>query len=512
MPPSLRTLLYGKYLIKGAGDQSQVIKDGAVCVEGSVIRDVGSFKVLSKSYRYDRKIGSDRHIVMPGLTNSHAHGLGVSLILRGILDGPLETWVQEFFYRGMDGWNTYDNVMLSCINQIENGVTSFVNHYYSPFDLLDSKGYGGDNESAVRACADSGGRVVFAPAFSNQNFCTYDDQTFLPTLPAEIKNWFKLRIPTDSDKVERTKQYLKKFREIHSKFDGKDERVKIYLGPANVHWVSDDSWLEVKKTALGLKTGIHTHLVETRYQAQYGPKVLGKSPVKHLADLGVLGPEVSCGHSVWLTREDMVTMAKTRAIAVHNPSSNLRLFNGIAPVLEMKEAGMNVAMGLDGTTINDEQDMFQEMRLCSLLHRLPGVEGRHLSSSEILDLNLSGGSKVALREGEIGAIEAGRKADIILVNTERFTAPFVSQKLSLIDLLVLRAKGSDVDHVMINGDLVVRNKRFLRADKSRLLRKVSKWRERNSELDQNLAKLTAHIRSFYQKWDEGEPNYRMNFA
>ena len=127
-------------------------------------------------------------------------------------------------------------------------------------------------------------------------------------------------------------------------------------------------------------------------------------------------------------------------------------------------------------------------------------------------MNLSGGSKVALREGEIGAIEVGRKADIILVNTERFTVPFVSQKLSLIDLLVLRAKGSDVDHVMINGDLVVRNKRFLRADKSRLLRRVSRWRERNSALDQNLAKLTAHIRSFYQKWDEGEPNYRMNFA
>ncbi len=505
----MRTLLYGKYLIKGAGKMREIIKDGAVCVEGSVIKDVGSFKVLSKSYRYDRKIGSDKHIVMPGLINSHDHGNGISLILRGILDGPLEAWVQEFFYRGMEGWNTYDNVMLSCINQIENGVTCFVNHYYSPFDLLDYDRHVKDIGSAVRAGIDSGGRVLFAPAFTNQNYCTYADESFLQTLPEEIKRYFKLGIATDKDKAERLKLYMKVFKDIHRKYDSKDERVRIYLGPSNVHWVSDDAWKEIKKTAVSLQTGIHTHLVETRYQAQYGSKFLGKTPAKHLEDLGILGPEVSCAHSIWLTREDISVLAKTGATAVHNPSSNLRLFNGIAPVLDMKRAGMSVAIGLDGANINDERDMFQEMRLCSLLHRVPGVQASHLSSEEILDMNLIGGSKVAL--SEIGAIEIGRKADIILVNMARFTTPFVSPKLSLIDLLVLRAKGSDVDHVMINGDLVVRNKRFLKADKSKLLRGMRKWRERDSELDQNLAKLVAHVRSFYQKWDEGEPTYRMNF-
>src|SRR5437899_1386902 len=270
----MRTLVYGKYLIRGAGERRQIVKNGAACVEGSIIKDVGDFKVLSKSYQYDLKVGSEKHIVMPGLINSHDHGNGIGLILRGISDGPLETWVQDFFYRGMEGWNTYDNVMLSCINQI-------------------------------------------------------------------------------------------------------------------------------KKTAKRLKTGIHTHLVETRYQAQYGTKFLGKTPAKHLDDLAILGPEVSCAHSIWLTREDISILAKTRATAVHNPSSNLRLFNGIAPALEMKRAGMSVAIGLDGTTINDEQDMFQEMRLCSLLQRHPGIQARHLSPNEILDMNLTGASNVALDEGRI---------------------------------------------------------------------------------------------------------------
>ena len=507
----MRTLVYGKYLIRGAGERRQIVKNGAACVEGSIIKDVGDFKVLSKSYQYDLKVGSEKHIVMPGLINSHDHGNGISLILRGISDGPLETWVQEFFYRGMEGWNTYDNVMLSCINQIENGVTCFINHYYSPFDLLDSNRHTEDVESAVRACVDSGGRALFSPAFTNQNYCTYEDGSFLGTLPEGIRRSFNLSVATESDKAERLKQYVSGFRELHRRYDGKDERVRIYLGPSNVHWVSDDAWLEIKKTANRLKTGIHTHLVETRYQAQYGTKFLGKTPAKHLDDLAILGPEVSCAHSIWLTREDISILARTRATAVHNPSSNLRLFNGIAPALEMKRAGMSVAIGLDGTTINDEQDMFQEMRLCSLLQRHPGIQARHLSPNEILDMNLTGGSKVALDEGGIGAIEIGRKADMILVNASRFTVPFVSEKLPLIDLLILRAKGSDVDHVMINGKLVVRNKRFLIANKSKLLERVGKWKEKNSGLDQNLAKLVDRIRSFYEKWDRGEPSNRMNF-
>jgi cytosine/adenosine deaminase-related metal-dependent hydrolase len=507
----LKTLLYGKYVIAGAGNRRRIIKDGAVYVDGSRIKDVGEFKALTKSYRFDAKIGSDRHLVMPGLINSHDHGLGISLISRGIPDGPLETWVQEFFYRRMEGWNSYDNAMLSCVNQIENGITCFVNDYYSPNDLLDSNSYRADNESALRACLASGGRVVFALPFANQNICTYDDEKFLPSLPAEFRRQFHLSKATASDKAERLRHYLREFKEIHREFDGEYDRIRVYLGPSGPHWVSDDAWLDIKKTALSLKTGIHTHLVESRYQAQYGNKFLGKTPVAHLSNLGILGPEVSCAHSVWLSREDMAMMAKTGATAVHNPSSNLRLFNGIAPLLDMKQAGMSLALGLDGTTINDEQDMFQEMRLCSLLHRIPAVDGRHLTPAEILDINLSGGSKVALEERDIGAIEIGRKADIILVNTTRLTTSFASPKLSVVDLLLLRARGSDVDHVMINGDLVVRNKQFLRADKSKLQRRVRKWKERDSGLDRNLAKLVPQVRAFYKKWDEGEPTYRMNF-
>src|SRR5437870_11706080 len=152
----MRTLVYGKYLIRGAGERRQIVKNGAACVEGSIIKDVGDFKVLSKSYKYDLKVGSEKHIVMPGLINSHDHGNAISLILRGISDGPLETWVQDFFYRGMEGWKTYVNVMLSCINQIENGVICLFNDYYCPFDLLDCNAHSDHVESELRATVDAG--------------------------------------------------------------------------------------------------------------------------------------------------------------------------------------------------------------------------------------------------------------------------------------------------------------------------------------------------------------------
>src|SRR5438093_13449508 len=104
----MRTLVYGKYLIRGAGERRQIVKNGAACVEGSIIKDVGDFKVLSESYQYDLKVGSEKHIVMPGLINSHDHGNIISIIVQGISDDQLETLENDLTYRDMYGRNTYD--------------------------------------------------------------------------------------------------------------------------------------------------------------------------------------------------------------------------------------------------------------------------------------------------------------------------------------------------------------------------------------------------------------------
>ncbi|MFQ5998604.1 MAG: amidohydrolase family protein, partial [Candidatus Bathyarchaeia archaeon] len=408
------------------------------------------------------------------------------------------------------GEDTYTTVLLSAIHQIENGVTCTMHHFYGPVDLLDFSAYQKDVEAGIRANVDSGIRFAFAPHVYDQNACTYMDEKVLPKFPRHLRERFGFTVLNKGDMEKRESLYMKSFDKLYTTYDGHQERVRLYLGPANVHWVSDALWKDIKNLARKLRTGIHTHLVETWYQAEYGQKILGKTPAKHLADLGVLGPEVSCAHSVWLTKEDTKLMAKSRAIAVHNPSSNLRLFSGIAPVLFMKQAGMTVAMGLDGTTINDEEDMFQEMRLAHLLHRVPGVDARHLSSEDLLDMNYSGGAKVTGFAG-IGSIEVGKRADMIIVNSERIMAPYFSPKLSFSDLIVLRGLGRDVDHVIINGELLVKDKRFLKADKKKLYAKVVRsWKDTDSQTDKKLAELISFIRKTYKTWAHKEPNYHYN--
>ncbi len=506
-------LVRGKWVIKGSGANRQPIRDGAIYIEGTEIRDVGPYELLKKKHDIDVELGSDRHIVMPGLVNSHDHGKGLTPLQRGMLDSPLELMIPRFRV-AIRGEDTYANVLYCCMKQIENGVTSTLLSFFGPAEITDLNNYRADLDTGVRALIDSGMRAAFAPYVFDRNQSVYMDNKFLPKLPPSLKHHFGLKLLDEKDTQERMAVYFKAIDEVYNKYNGHQGRIKVFLGPWNVHWCSDELLKAVKEHATKLKTGIQIHLVETWYQAEYGPRMHGHTPIEHLQKLGFLGPEVSCAHSVWLTRRDMKIMAKTGAVAVHNPGSNLRLHSGIAPIHHMKQAGMNVAMGMDsgGTgSINDDEDMFQEMRLCSLLHRVPGIGEARLSSDEILDINLLGGAKALGFDSKVGSIEPGKKADIILVDTERLTEPYVNPKLAVQDLIVLRTKGAYVDTVIINGEVVMENRKFLKVDKQKVYDALQQWKPPTAEEEKLVEELVAHTRRFYKGWRLKEVVYRYNF-
>ena len=135
--------------------------------------------------------------------------------------------------------------------------------------------------------------------------------------------------------------------------------------------------------------------VQSKYQRDYGYRIFNKSPLEHLSDLGFLGPEVSFAHSVWVSKEDITLLADSNSFVVHNPSSNLRLFNGVAPISYMLDKGVNVAIGIDGTGLNDDEDIFQEMRLCSIIHRKPGMKKFRLYE-RLIGLTVNGPPRVLL--------------------------------------------------------------------------------------------------------------------
>ena len=150
--------------------------------------------------------------------------------------------------------------------------------------------------------------------------------------------------------------------------NNRHERVQVVMAPSNVHRCTDEMLVALKDMATRHQTGIHIHLQETVYQKLFGLQAWNKTPLQHLNDLGFLGPEITCGHSVWATDEDIALMAATGTNVCHNASSNLRLQSGIAPIGKILAAGVRVAMGSDEAGINDDKDLFQEMRMVLKLH------------------------------------------------------------------------------------------------------------------------------------------------
>jgi len=491
----LKILVRGKWLFAGSGTQRKVIRDGALYVEDDIIRDLGKYRNIAKNYHFDVKLGSENSVVMPGFINAHHHGKGISTLQRGVVDEPLETRLLSYYEHKGDV-DTYDDAILAAVNEIESGITSILHHHYG-VEPMNSKEYRDDLDKVAKAWADSGLRVAIAPFVEDQ------DEGGVGMIRAlEGKNILPRRLGHMKDKVsgdEKVKAYFETFPRL-AKFHGYEGRIKILLGPTGPQWCTDQLLQRVKMTAHNCRTGIHTHLVETKYQQEYGFRVYGKSQVEHLDELGFLGPEVSCAHSVWLTEKDIDILAKTKATAVHNLSSNLRLFSGMAPILRMKEKGVNVALGTDALGIDDDEDFFQEMRLNYFIHRKYGIEATKLSSNQILDMATIAGSRAILQEGATGALKEGMKADIIILNSERIFSPSGIPQLPAMDLIVSRARSLDVDTVIVNGKILMRNRRLMSINKNEAMEKIKKGMARRRRRRGELKELKTWIRNYFSKF------------
>ena len=366
MPSSL---IRGKYVISPAGSGGGVAaqRDAAVYQEDGVIKAVGPYRELRERYQADAELGGANYGVIPGLVNSHHHGRGVTTLQMGTCDDCLEVWI-------LAGWGRrpYDHYLMTlytALNMLESGTTTVMyNHPQTAAATLKE-----DVDAVLRGFLDAGMRVAFSSYLRNQNRVVYaDDGEFLAGLPADlaedVRRYLAVSHMSDDD-------YFAFCEDMHGQYHGgaSGGKVRVLYSPANAQWNTDEFMLRCKEQAARHQTGIHMHLVESPYQKDYGIRTWGKTPVAHLQDLEFLGPEVSFAHAVWLTEGDIELLAGAGATVCHNASSNLRLKNGIAPVNPMLAAGVNVAMGTDSTAINDDDDLLQEMRLVSKLHRQPGL-------------------------------------------------------------------------------------------------------------------------------------------
>jgi cytosine/adenosine deaminase-related metal-dependent hydrolase len=291
------------------------------------------------------------------------------------------------------------------------------------------------------------------------------------------------------------------------KYQNHRGKIKFLLGPTGVQWCSDDLLRKVKKEAEKRNIGIHLHLQESLYQQEYGYRTFGKSPLQHLDEIGFLGPEVSLAHSVWLSERDIKLLAESEASVVHNPSSNLRLFNGIAPVTRMIKQGVNVALGIDGTGINDEDDILQEIRLCSIIHRKPGMHkfdfySKTLKPSKLLDMATVNGAQATGFADEIGSIKKGAKADLVLIDSNPIQ-DYISNVESAEEIIINWVKKNDIRTVIVDGDIVMQDNKFLQIDKKSMIKNLMESKK-ESELErmESLKEYRGYLKRFYEKWTE----------
>ena len=465
---------------------------------------------LKGSTDADEVIGGPNYVVFPGLVNTHHHGRGVTTFQMGSGDDCLETWI-------LSGWgrrpeDQYLVTLYTAMQMIESGTTTLMyNHPQTPVTGLED-----EVEEILRAFRDAGMRTAFSVYFRERNRVVYaDDAEFLSGLPSDlagsVRNFLAgMDLPVAD--------YFELFENIHRKYGADpDSRITVLLSPSNVQWVSDEFLQRTKEYANRYQTGIHIHLVESFYQKEYGIRTWSKTPVAHLDELGFLGPELSCAHSVWLTETDIELLARSNTTVCHNASSNLRLKNGVAPVNAMVSGGVNVAIGTDSTSINDDDDMLQEMRLVSKLHRQPSIAAPAINSHQVLRMATLNAAQPTFFHESIGALEKGRRADMVLPDLTSIEEPYLDQEIHVVDALLYRGKARQVDTVIINGEVILRDGRFTKIDKAEI---VSLLKERFArpleapvlEARQMVRRLQPYVERFYQSWRPGEapPHYVYN--
>ena len=318
-------------------------------------------------------------------------------------------------------------------------------------------------------------------------------------MPDELAARLRPYIATQTISLE---DNLGMFKSLYSDVEG-SSTLAVQLAPVNLHWCSDDALVRVRDTAEAYGAPLHMHLLETRYQEAYARlRSGGKSAVEHIRALGLLNERSTLGHGVWMTERDLDMVQESAAHICHNCSSNMRLRSGRAPLSAMRRRGIGVALGIDEAGLNDDRDMLQEMRLVLHSHRVPGLDDDVPSPADVFRMATEFGARTTPFKAEIGRLEEGNAADMVLLDWSQVSHPFLDPSVKIIDALVQRAKSIGVDNVLVNGEVVLRDGQFTRVDEKAILDDIADALNRPSDAEeaafrQMARDLIPHIRSFY---------------
>lgn len=424
-----------RILIKDAAivtmnEQNQVISKGDVAVENDYIAYVGQ---VPGKFKADKVIDGKERVVMPGLIDAHTH-MGMSVLRNYADDLPLWEWLSEKIWpieNKLTGDDVYWASLLSIMEMVRGGITCFSDMYFFEEDI-------------ARATYKSGIRGRLARGLTGEDL---SDNTRFEETRSLYKNW-------------------------HNKGEG---RITVMVGPHAPYTCSGDYLKASVELAKELKVGLHIHLAESKKEIQDLYEAQGKSPIKYVNDLGLFEVPTTAAHCVYLTDEDIDILKEKQVSVLYNPGSNLKLGNGFAPIDKLLEKGVNIALGTDGASSNNNLNMFEEINLAALVNK--GVTGDPtcVPAETALRMATINGAKALGLEASIGSIEAGKKADLIILDMKK---PHLVPSNNVLSSLVYSTQGSDVDTVIVNGKILMEKGRLTTIDEEEVYKNIKRIMKR----------------------------------
>ncbi len=334
----------------------------------------------------------------------------------------------------------------------------------------------------------------------DQNRLVYqDDEEFVASLPRNcsppMQRWFaRFQMGLDDQ--------MALFEGLHGRHQNK-RRVKIQLAPANLHWCSDTALARLSLASEQYQVPMHMHLNETALQKEYARRRGDCTALEYLDRFGMVTPRLTLGHGVWLNEADIDRLAAAGGCVCHNCSSNFRLRSGLAALNQFETKGVNTAIGLDEAGINDDRDMLQEMRLVLRAHRVPGIDEAEVPTmAQVLRMATVGGARTTGFADSIGVLEKGRAADLVLLDWDQISYPYLDEETPTLDAVIQRARTEGVRTVMCAGEVIYADGKFTKVDRDGALRALHEDLQRalsDDEVDRRkLSKaLLPHVRKFY---------------
>jgi 5-methylthioadenosine/S-adenosylhomocysteine deaminase len=415
----------------------RVIEDGAVAIEGDAITGIGKRAELETKARGAKKtIDARGTLVLPGMINGHAHA--AMSLFRGVAeDHSLDDWLQRYIFPAEARNVTEDFVFwgtrLGVLEMLRGGVTTYADMYYF-------------EDVVARVTKEAGMRGVLGETILD--FAAPDHKT-----PAAALAY--------------TQKYIERWKG--------DPLITPAIAPHSIYTLSTETLKSTAALARANGAPILMHIAEAPFESELSRAKHGGSPVNYLERIGLLGADVVGAHCVWVDATDISTLLRRGVGTVHNPSSNMKLASGVMPVVDLLTAGVPVGLATDSAASNNNQDLFQEMNVAAKLQKVTRMDPRALPARQVVEMATIGGARALHLDKQIGSLEVGKQADVVLIGTG---ATHSTPMYNVYSQLVYALNAHDVLTVVIAGKIVMEVRVMMTMDKPAILAKAHEYQRK----------------------------------